>query len=50
VAELSRNKKCADVLQCAQDGLDEATIARKLNVGRGEVALILGLKDVYERV
>ncbi|MDR3121538.1 MAG: hypothetical protein LBU58_09455 [Clostridiales bacterium] len=46
-ATLSRNRKCVDVIKYAEDGMDEAEIARKLNIGRGEVALVLGLRDGF---
>jgi hypothetical protein len=44
----NRSKKLAEVLRCAEDGLSESEIAQRLDIGRGEVSLILGLKDVYE--
>jgi DNA-binding phage protein len=44
----SYSKKCAEVLRCAEDGLGEAEIAQRLDIGKGEVSLILGLKDAYE--
>jgi hypothetical protein len=44
----SRSRKLAEVLRCAEDGLSEREIAQRLDIGRGEVSLILGLKDVYE--
>ncbi|MDR1440176.1 MAG: hypothetical protein LBJ10_09285 [Clostridiales bacterium] len=42
------SKKLAEVLRCAEDGLGESEIAQRLGIGRGEVSLIIGLKDVYE--
>jgi len=37
------NNKCDEVLQLAAEGLDETEIARKLNIGKGEIQLILGI-------
>ena len=39
-----RNSKYRQVMRCAQEGMDEAEIAKYLNIGRGEVALILELQ------
>jgi len=40
-----RNKKNLEVLRYHEEGLEEAAIAKKMNIGRGEVALILGLYE-----
>jgi hypothetical protein len=44
-AALSRNGKYSDVLRCVEEGMGEAEIAKLLDIGRGEVSLILGLRE-----
>ena len=39
------NRKYKQVLQYAQEGLSESEIAQQLNIGKGEVRLILGLTE-----
>jgi len=43
------SRKTAEVLRYASDGMDESEIAKRLNIGRGEVSLILGLQGAYEK-
>jgi hypothetical protein len=38
------NNKYSEVLRLSEEGMQELEIARKLNMGKGEVELILGLK------
>ena len=45
-AIMSHSKKSHDVLRCYSEGMGEAEIAKYLDIGRGEVALILGLYAV----
>lgn len=40
---VSINSKQDEVLMLAHNGLDETEIARKLNIGKGEIQLILGV-------
>jgi hypothetical protein len=42
-------KKYGNVLKHAEKGMDVAEIAKALGIGKGEVELILGLKDYYEK-
>jgi len=42
---LSRSKKNLEVMRCSKLGMTEAQIAKTLNIGRGEVALIIALCD-----
>ena len=42
-AIITQNKKNREVLRCYGEGMDETEIAKRLDIGRGEVALILGL-------
>ena len=42
-------KKYGSILKYADEGMTEAEIARKLNIGKGEVELIIGLKSYYEK-
>ncbi|MGE5328616.1 MAG: DUF6115 domain-containing protein [Deltaproteobacteria bacterium] len=43
------SSKSIQILQLAEKGLDETEIAKKLNVGRGEIQLVLGMsKGVKE--
>ena len=44
-AILSHNHKYIEVMQGYKEGMDETEIAKTLNIGRGEVALILGLRE-----
>jgi len=37
------SSKSMQILQMAENGFDETEIARKLNVGRGEIQLVLGM-------
>jgi len=39
----ANSSKTAQILQLAKNGLNETEIARKLNVGRGEIQLVLGM-------
>ena len=43
------DKKCASVLKYSEDGMSETEIAKALNIGKGEVELILELKSYYEK-
>ena len=47
--DLVNNKKYGNVLKYSKEGMSEAEIARSLNIGKGEVELIIGLKDYYEK-
>jgi len=40
-------RRYLDVLRYYEEGMDEAGIAKALNIGRGEVSLILGLRAGY---
>lgn len=40
-----QNSKSLQIISLAEEGFEETEIARKLNVGRGEVQLILGMKN-----
>jgi len=39
----ANSSKTAQILQLAEEGLNETEIAKKLNVGRGEIQLVLGM-------
>jgi len=43
------DKKYGNVLKYAEEGMVVAEIAKKLNIGSGEVELIIGLKSYYEK-
>ena len=49
-APVSRSSKSMEVTRRFEEGMDEAEIAKELDIGRGEVALILGLREwrLYE--
>lgn len=38
--------KSRQIISLAEDGLGEAEIAKKLNIGRGEIQLVLGMKKI----
>jgi len=42
------NSKHKEVLALAQKGLNETEIAKKLSMGKGEIQLILGVKQIKE--
>ena len=42
---LKSNLKTKQIISLAEKGLDEAEIAKMLNVGRGEIQLILGMRN-----
>ena len=43
------DKKYGNVLKYANEGMSDTDIAKTLNIGKGEVQLIIGLKDNYEK-
>ena len=47
--QIKYGKKYSQIFQFIQDGYSESEIAKKLNIGKGEVSLILGLKGAYEK-
>lgn len=42
---MNASLKSGQIIALAEKGLDEAQIAKKLNIGRGEIQLILGMKN-----
>lgn len=42
--------KSMQILKLSGEGLDEAEIAKKLNIGRGEIQLVLGMKKELMKV
>lgn len=42
---INSNNKSRQIVQLAENGLNETEIAKRLNVGRGEIQLILGMKN-----
>ena len=42
---INSNMKSRQIIALSEKGLNEAEIAKKLNIGRGEIQLILGMKN-----